>query len=102
MIDFIKGGLSMNTYLMFGKYSSEAIKGISSQRTEEANRLIAENGGEIVAQYILMGENDLLFIVKFSSIEEVIKSSVAMNKLTGISFNSVPAITVEQFDKIIT
>jgi len=92
----------MNTYLMFGKYSSEAIKGISSQRTEEANRLIAENGGEIVAQYILMGENDLLFIVKFSSIEEVIKSSVAMNKLTGISFNSVPAITVEQFDKIIT
>ena len=92
----------MNTYLMFGKYSSEAIKGISSRRTEEANRLIAENGGEIVAQYTLLGENDLLFIVKFSSVEEVIKSSVALNKLTGISFNSVPAITVEQFDKIIT
>lgn len=86
----------MNTYLMFGKYSSEAIKEISSKRTEEANRLISENGGEIVAQYILMGENDLLFIVKFSSVEEVIKSSVALNKLTGISFNSVPAITVEE------
>ena len=92
----------MNTFLMFGKYSSEAIKGISSRRTEEANRLIAENGGEIVAQYTLLGENDLLFIVKFSSVEEVIKSSVALNKLTGISFNSVPAITVEQFDKVIT
>ena len=92
----------MNTYLMFGKYSSEALKGINSKRTEEANRLIAENGGEIVAQYTLLGENDLLFIVKYPSIEEVIKSSVAVNKLTGISFNSVPAITVEQFDKIIT
>ena len=91
----------MNTYLMFGKYSSEALKGISSARTIEANKLITENGGEVVAQYTLLGENDLLFIVKFPSVDEVIKSSVALNKLTGISFNSVPAITVEQFDQII-
>ena len=92
----------MNTYLMFGKYSSEAIKGINSKRTQEANDLIKKNGGELVAQYILLGENDLLFIVNFQSVDEVIKTSVALNKLTGISFNSVPAITVEQFDKIIT
>jgi uncharacterized protein with GYD domain len=91
----------MNTYLMFGKYSSEDLKGISSERTGEAHKLIKQNGGEIVAQYTLLGENDLLFIVKFPSVEDVIKSSVALNKLTGISFNSVPAITVEQFDKII-
>jgi len=101
MIDYIKGGISMNTYLMFGKYSSEALKGISSKRTGEAHRLINENKGEIVAQYTLLGENDLLFIVNFPSVEDVIKSSVALNKLTGISFNSIPAITVEQFDKII-
>jgi len=86
---------------MFGKYSSEALKGISSKRTGEAHRLINENSGEIVAQYTLLGENDLLFIVNFPSLEDVIKSSVALNKLTGISFNSIPAITVEQFDKII-
>jgi len=92
----------MNTYLMFGKYSSEAIKSINSARTEEANNLIRKNGGEIISQYALMGENDLLFIVRFSSAEEVIKSSVSLSKLTGISFHSVPAITIEQFDKIIT
>lgn len=92
----------MNTYLMFGKYSSEAVKGIKSERTREANHLIEDNGGEIVAQYTLLGENDLLFIVNFPSVEDVIKSSVALNKLTGISFNSVPAITVDQFDKIMT
>lgn len=91
----------MTTYLMFGKYSSEALKGISSKRTGEAHRLINENGGEIVAQYTLLGENDLLLIVNFPSIEDVIKSSVALNKLTGITFNSIPAITVEKFDKII-
>ena len=90
----------MTTFLMFGKYSSEAIKGMSAARTVEANNLIKENGGEVVSRYALLGENDLLFIVNFPGIDNVIKSSVALNKLTGISINSVPAITVEQFDKI--
>lgn len=92
----------MNTYLMFGKYSSEAVKGISSKRTVEANNVITKNGGEIVSQYALLGKYDLLFIVNFPSIDEVIKSSVALNKLTGISFHSIPAITVDKFDQIAT
>lgn len=90
----------MTTFLMFGKYSAEAIKGISGARTVEANNLIKKNGGEVVSQYALLGENDLLFIVNFPGVDGVIKSSVALNKLTGISFSTVPAITVEQFDKI--
>ena len=90
----------MITFLMFGKYSSEAIKGISGSRTVEANNLIKKNGGEVISQYALLGENDLLFIVNFPSVDDVIRSSVALNKLTGISFNSIPAITVEQFDKV--
>lgn len=92
----------MNTYLLFGKYSLEALKGISRKRTIEANKIIKENGGEIIAQYMLLGENDLLFIIKFPSLEKVFKISVELNKITGISFNSVPAITVEHFDQIIS
>ncbi len=95
-----KVGIMMITFLMFGKYSSEAIKGLSGARTVEANNLIKKNGGEVISQYALLGENDLLFIVNFPSVDDVIRSSVALNKLTGISFNSVPAITVEQFDKV--
>ncbi len=91
----------MTTFLMFGKYTSEGIKGMSAARTVEANNLIKENGGEVLSQYALLGENDLLFIVNFPGVDEVIKSSVALYKLTGISFTTVPAITVEQFDKVI-
>jgi len=40
----------MTTYLMFGKYSPEAIKGISAERTKKANDIISELGGAIVAQ----------------------------------------------------
>jgi len=90
----------MTTFLMFGKYTSEGIKGMSAARTVEANNLIKENGGEVLSQYALLGENDLLFIVNFPGVDEVIKSSVALYKLTGISFSTVPAITVEQFDKV--
>ncbi len=90
----------MTTFLMFGKYTAEGIKGMSAARTVEANNLIKENGGEVLSQYALLGENDLLFIVNFPGVDEVIKSSVALYKLTGISFTTVPAITVEQFDKI--
>jgi len=36
----------MPIFMMFGKYSSEALKGISSERTNKAVELIKENGGK--------------------------------------------------------
>ena len=92
----------MITFLMFGKYSAEGIKGISAARTVEAQKIIKKNGGEMVSAYILLGENDVLLIVNFPSIDEVIKSSVALSKLFGISISTSPAITAEHFDKIVT
>jgi uncharacterized protein with GYD domain len=86
---------------MFGKYSPEALKGISSERTKKANDIILKLGGEIVAQYALLGNKDLVFIVNLPGVEEAIQASVSLYKLTGISFSSLPAITVEKFDKIL-
>ena len=43
----------MTTFLMFGKYSAEAMKGISAARTLEAQNLIKKNGGEMVSAYVL-------------------------------------------------
>ena len=91
----------MTTYLMFGKYSVEGMKGLPATRTVETQNLIRKNGGEMVSAYVLLGENDVLLIVNFPSIDNVIKSSVALGKLLGISISTVPAITVEHFDKII-
>ena len=90
----------MNTYLMFGKYSAEAIKGVSAERTKKANDIILKLGGKILAQYALLGDKDLIFIVNLPGVEEVVKASAGLHKLTGISFCSVPAITIEKFDQI--
>ena len=92
----------MATFLMFGKYSSEAIKGISSKRTEEAVSLIKKSGGEVRSMYALLGEKDLVFILTFPGIEGAMKASIALSKLTGISFTTLPAISVEDFDKMMT
>ncbi len=86
---------------MFGKYSAESIKGISAERTKKANDIILKLGGKIVAQYALLGDKDLVFIVNLPDVEEVIQASTNLHKLTGISFSSVPAITIEKFDKIL-
>ncbi len=90
----------MAVFFMFGKYSSEAIKGISAKRTEKAVELIKKSGGEIKSMYALLAEQDLVLIVSFPGIEEVMKVSVALTKLTGIAFTTAPAIEVGEFDKL--
>ena len=90
----------MATYLMFGKYSLEAIKAISAKRTDKAIALIKQEGGELKAGYALLGDIDLVLIVDLPDTERAMKTSVALSKLLGISFSTVPAVNVADFDKL--
>lgn len=92
----------METFFMFGKYTQESIKGISTERTEKAVSIIKKYGGELKSAYALLGENDLVLIIDFPDIKAAFKTSLDLNKLTGISFSTFPALQVEQFDKIAT
>ncbi|MDD2903633.1 MAG: GYD domain-containing protein [Syntrophales bacterium] len=91
----------MPTFLMFGKYSAQAIKEASPERTQAAEALIKKLGGEIKAAYALLGETDLLAVVELPSIEAAVQASVALGKMTGIAFTTCPAIPMAEFDKII-
>jgi len=91
----------MQTYIMFGKYTTEALKGISGKRGERCLGLIQQFGGTVSAMYATLGKHDLVLIVQFPSVQKLIKTSVELNKLTGISFSSEPAITVDEFDKVV-
>jgi uncharacterized protein with GYD domain len=90
----------MATYFMFGKYSLDAIKEISAKRTEKATALIEQHGGKLKSAYALLGAHDLVLIVEFPGIEQAMKTSVGLAKLTGISFTTSPAVSVEAFDKM--
>ena len=91
----------MTTYLLFGKYSTEAVKSISRERTRESMALIKQNGGEFKAGYALLGKIDLVLIVDLPDTEHAMKASAALGNLLGISFTTAPAVSVEDFDKLI-
>ncbi|HDR16026.1 MAG TPA: GYD domain-containing protein [Desulfobacteraceae bacterium] len=92
----------MPIFMMFGKYCSEALKEISPERTAKAVDLVQENGGKVVSMYAVLGEHDLVFTLDFPDTEKALAASIALNKLTGISFTTSPVVDVDKFDKLIS
>lgn len=90
----------MAIYFMFGTYSPEAMRAVSSKRTEEAQSVIKKFGGELKSAYALLGEVDLVAIVDLPDTEHAMQVSAALTKLLGISFRTVPAVSIETFDKL--
>jgi uncharacterized protein with GYD domain len=90
----------MATYIMFGKYSAEGIKGISAGRTGQANDLIKKNGGSLKSAYACLGGTDLVFIVDLPDTQKALATSAGLSKLTGIAFTTAPAVSIEGFDKL--
>ena len=91
----------MAIFLMFGKYSSEAMKDISPERTEKTREVIQKNGGKIISMYAVMGEHDLVFTVDFPDQKNAMAASVALYRLTGIHFTTSAVVDVEQFDTLV-
>ena len=90
----------METFFMFGKYSPQALNKISSERTRKAISTIQKLGGRVKSAYALLGENDLVFIVNLPGAAQASMASIALTKMTGISFTTSPAIPVDQFDSL--
>lgn len=90
----------MAMYVMFGKYSAEGIKGISTKRSDEAKALIKKNGGELKAGYALLGNVDLVLAVELPDTQKALATSAALSKLTGIAFTTSPAVSIDEFDTL--
>lgn len=90
----------MATFLMFGKYTLDAAKQISADRTEKAAALLKKHGGELKSAYAMLGENDLVLIVDLPGTAEAMKASVGLTRITGIPFSTAAAVPVVEFDKL--
>jgi uncharacterized protein with GYD domain len=86
---------------MFGQYSADSIKKISTKRTEDALSVIGDLGGEYKDGYALLGKYDLILIADFPGTEQAMKASVTLTKKLGISFTTLPAVSVADFDKLV-
>jgi len=85
---------------MLGRLSGEAVKAISPKRTDEALALIKDHGGKLKAGYAMLGSYDLVLIVELPNMERAMKTAVGLSRMLGITFNTSPAVTFEDFDKL--
>lgn len=90
----------MAKFLMLGKYSVDAIKGITAERTKKVVEIIEKYGGKVNSMYALLGCYDLALVLDFPGVNEMMQASVAITKLTGIGFTTSAAMSVEEFDRI--
>jgi len=90
----------MATYLLFGKYSAEALKGISARRSDEAKALIKKHSGELKAAYATLGGVDLVMVADLPDNTRAMAASMALAKASGIAFTTAPAVPIDEFDKL--
>ena len=90
----------MATFFMFGNYTPEAVKDMSIERTHQVVEEIKALGGQVQAMHAMLGAHDLVFCVQLPDTESALKASVRLTRLTGISFSTAPAVSVEHFDRM--
>jgi uncharacterized protein with GYD domain len=78
----------------------EGVKGISAKRTDKSMEMIRQNGGMLKGAYALLGDTDLVLIVDLPDTGSAFKTSAALGKYLGVSFTTAPAVTAEEFDKL--
>lgn len=91
----------MSTFFMFGKYSSDSLKEPTDNWTRRILEIIRQYDGEVRSMYSVMGAYDLVLIANFHMITQALQASVSITKELGIAFSTLPAIPVEEFDKLV-
>jgi uncharacterized protein with GYD domain len=91
----------MGTFFLFGKYSTVATQAISRERTDQVRETIKKLGGQVKAIYALLGQYDVVIIVELPNMADAMKASIAVGRLTGVSFSTAAAVSVEEFDRIV-
>ena len=90
----------MATFVMFGNYTQASMEDISASRTEKAQEVIQAHGGETIGIYALLGAFDLMLIVDLPDVETAMQVSLELTRLTGIGFQTSPAVDVAAFDAL--
>ena len=90
----------MATFLMLGRYSAEGRRSITAARTNQARSAIRELGGDILSIHALLGEHDLVMMVELPDLDKALLGSLALARLTGITFSTYPAYSAEHFDQL--
>ena len=90
----------MAKFVMLGNYNQASMEGINASRTDRAEEVIRGHGGEAIGIYALLGAFDLMLIVDLPDVETAMRVSLELTRLTGIGFQTSPAVDVAAFDAL--
>ena len=90
----------MATYVMMGRYTTQGLQGLSADRTVLARAIYEKHGGTMQTMYGLLGGTDLMVIADLPDTAAAMKASMAMTKLTGVGFATMPAVDIAEFDRL--
>jgi uncharacterized protein with GYD domain len=91
----------MKTFFMLGKYSPGEVRNIAAHRTEQLREVVSRMGGKVIAAYALLGQYDLVLIVELPTLENAMKTAVALGQLFEISFRTSAAVPIDVFDNFV-
>ena len=90
----------MAKFVMLGRYSQASMEDISASRTQGAQEVIRANGGDTIGIYALLGAFDLMLVVELPDVETAMRVSLELTRLTGVGFQTSPAVDVATFDAL--
>ncbi len=89
----------MPIYIMLSTLTDEGRKTIKKhpERIEGVNREIELMGGNVLAQYAVLGQYDFVSIIDAPNNEAIAKISIEFGSRGTVSIVTIPAIPVDEF-----
>ena len=89
----------MATFIMLSRLSPEGMKTLKGnpERLQEVNREVEGFGARVVQQYALLGEYDFITVLEAPDAETVSRVSVELSSRATARYETLTAISVEEF-----
>ncbi len=89
----------MAIFIMLSRLSPEGMRTLrdNPERIQEVNREVEEFGARVVQQYALLGSHDFITVLEAPDAETVSRVSVELSTRATASYETLPAIGVDEF-----
>ena len=91
----------MPTYVTLYNYT-RPVKGGGPERFEKVKQIVAEEKGEILQIYGLLGAYDLLSVAEFPDNRAAMKAAARVSNLISAQTNTMAAVERDDFLKLLT
>jgi len=91
----------MPTYVTLYNYT-RPVKGGGPERFEKVKQIVAEEKGEILQIYGLLGAYDLLSVAEFPDNRAAMKAAARVSNLISAKTNTMAAVERDDFLKLLT